>query len=93
MWDLIEHPAVVKHGQGVSSAELASFTECLASFAQSRIKGIGHDQYDTAGGQEFEYRDEAATAEYMMEELADVMSYAAMAAIKVLAAMRRVMNG
>lgn len=88
VWDLMEHAAVVKHGQGVSSDELASFTECLASLAQSRIKGVGHEQYDVAGEQEFESRSPAETAEYVLEELADGMAYMAMSAIKVLAILR-----
>lgn len=86
--NLIGHPAVRKHGQGVSSGELANFTECLASMAQSRVMGTGREQYAIGPGQEFEVRTPYQMAEYMLEELADVINYASMSAIKVLALIR-----
>lgn len=92
VWDLIDHPAVVKHGKGMSSADLASFTEALASFAQSRVKGTGAEQYQEANGQQFERMTPLAVAEYALEEFADVINYASMSAIKILAAVR-VMEG
>lgn len=91
MWELLNHPAVVKHGKGMSSDELASFTEVLTSLAQSRTRGTGHDQYAQDGGQQFEGMSPAEVAEYMMEELADVVNYASMSAIKVLAMARAMM--
>lgn len=88
LWGLIEHPAVRKHGRGMSSADLASFTEALASFAQSRVRGTGAEQYEEATGQQFERMTPEAIAEYALEEFADVINYMSMSAIKMLAAVR-----
>jgi acid stress-induced BolA-like protein IbaG/YrbA len=73
----------------MSSDELASFTEVLTSLAQARTRGTGHDQYAQADGQQFEGMTPVEVAEYMLEELADVVNYAAMSAIKILAMARR----
>lgn len=87
MLELANHPAVVKHGLGTTSEELASFTECMASSASHRIRTVGHDQY-SGDFQQFEGADPYTVAEYLLEELADVISYASMSGIKILAAMR-----
>lgn len=84
MADLGAHPAVRKHGNGMSSDDLASFTECLASFAQSRIKGTGADQYAQDGRQQFEDMTIEELQEYLLEEVADIFAYGAMIAIKAL---------
>ena len=84
--DLAEHPAVQKHGKGVSSEELASFTECLASMTSSRIRGVGNEQYSRGNGQQFEGMTSEELTEGLLEELADVVGYASMLAIKFLAA-------
>lgn len=90
---MMDHPAVVQHGQGVSSEELAGFTEAMADYAKSRIRGTGNEQYMSAIGiQEFEIRSPEETAEYLMEELADVINYASMLAIKALAVARLYVN-
>jgi hypothetical protein len=56
--------------------------------AQSRVMGTGREQYAIGPGQEFEVRTPYQMAEYMLEELADVINYASMSAIKVLALIR-----
>jgi hypothetical protein len=86
---LTEHPAVQKHGTGVTSDELASFTEALGSLSQSRIKGTGRAQYSLNFddcGQKFEQMtgDELVTG--FLEEAADAINYISMATIKFLAA-------
>ena len=86
--ELLNHPAVVKHGQGMTSADLASFVEALGSMAQSRIKGIGHEQYAQATRQQFEDMTPAQVGEYLLEEVADGFNYLSMIAIKALAAVR-----
>lgn len=88
MDDLYAHPAVRKHGQGMTSEDLASFVEVLGSLAQSRVKGIGHEQYSMPDRQKFEDLSPEALAEYALEEYADAVSYAAMGAIKMLALLR-----
>lgn len=89
--DLAQHPAVVKHGAGTTSEELASFTECMASLAAGRIRTVGHEQY-SGDFQKFEGASLYKVAEDLLEELADVISYASMSAIKMLA-MVRAMEG
>ena len=37
---LAGHPAVVLHGAGISSADLASFAEAFAVYSRSRVLGI-----------------------------------------------------
>ena len=83
---LAGHPAVTGHGKGVSSDDVASFTEALASLAQSRVKGTGHEQYGQGKLQRFEEdtSDELVTG--LLEEAADAINYIAMAMVKFLAA-------
>lgn len=87
--DLLDHPAVVNHGNGVSTDDLASFIEALASQAQYRVKNTGHDQYSEGDGQQFERMTPIQLAEWMLEEAADVVNYQAMSAIKILAMVRK----
>jgi len=88
VFDLLDHPAVKNHGQGVSTDDLASFIEALGSQAQYRIRNTGHDQYAEGEGQQFERMTPVQLAEWMLEEAADVINYQAMSAIKVLAVVR-----
>ena len=83
---LLRHPAVQKYGTGVSSAELADFTQEFSQFAASRIMGTGHSEY---GGelQAFELKDHAAFTQDAVEELADLVNYVSMALIRTLKAM------
>lgn len=89
----MNHPAVLKHGKGLSSADLASFVEAMSSLSQSRIKGIGADQYEDGGSQQFEGMSEQELIEYFLEEMADGINYLAMLSIKVLAVMRAASRG
>ena len=84
---LLRHPAVRKYGTGVSSAELADFTQEFSQFAASRIMGTGHSEY---GGnlQAFELKDHAAFAQDIAEELADAINYVAMCLARSLNAMQ-----
>ena len=84
---LLRHPAVRKYGTGVSSAELADFTQEFSQFAASRIMGTGHSEY---GGdlQAFELKNHAAFAQDIAEELADAINYVAMCLARSLNAMQ-----
>lgn len=84
---LLRHPAVQKYGTGVSSAELADFTQEFSQFAASRIMGTGHSEY---GGdlQAFELKDHASFAQDIAEELADAINYVAMCLARSLHAMQ-----
>jgi hypothetical protein len=86
--DLMEHPAVQDHGKGVSSADLASFTECMASMASSRILDLGHKSYGMGDRQKFEGQTSAELIEGLLEEVADAINYLSMAAIKALVAFK-----
>jgi hypothetical protein len=87
---LSDHPAVVKHGYGMSSEDLASFVASLTSLSESRIKGTGAEQYavNYDNRQKFEDMSDQEMAESLIEEAADAINYIAMGVIKYLAAMR-----
>lgn len=90
---LAEHNAVVFHGAGVTTGQLASFIECFGSYAQSRVTGTGRDQYVEGHGlfeqQKFEGQNLAELIDGALEELADLVNYSSMAAIKLLSVRRR----
>lgn len=82
---LSEHPAVVKLGFGVSSEELADFTNRFAKYAETRILGTGKESYENDGKQEFEDFTVDRIVDELIDELADAQNYIAMLAIRVLA--------
>lgn len=83
---LTDHVAVTNHGNGVGSEGLANFVECFANYAQSRIRGTGAAQYnlDEFGLQRFEQLAGTDLCDELLDELADVISYSSMIAVKVL---------
>lgn len=83
--ELLHHAAVKNHGSGISSPELADFVDLMCILAQERIVGVGADQYDTGRGQKFEQLSEEQLRRELIEELIDVINYAAMLAVKVAA--------
>jgi len=83
--DLAAHPAVQKHGDGVSSAELADFTSTLSQLAADRVLTVGHQDYGQGQRQRFEGLSGPDLAREMLEEAADAINYLAMAAIRMLA--------
>lgn len=89
---LADHPAVVKQGYGVSTAELASFVESFGDYARSRVTGVGYELYDMGGRRVFEDMtfDELVIA--LVEELADGQNYLAMLAVKALSMIGAVPN-
>lgn len=87
--ELLDHPAVIKHGQGVSSLELQDFVDQMAEIAQARILTVGHEQYGQGKVQKFETMSGRELGEGLIEEIADVYNYIAMMAIKYLSLIRR----
>lgn len=85
--DIMEHPAVVKHGSGTSSEDLASFHEALMSLGQSRITGVGERDYGGAV-QKFERIDMTTQLSEFLEEVADAQNYITMATVKLLSHIR-----
>ena len=81
---LVNSPAVMQHGNGVDVQDLASFIQNVATMAASRVQGVGAKEY---GGQiqQFETKSVADLRQDILEEVADVVAYAAMIAIKTLA--------
>ena len=81
---LTEHPAVVNHGSGVYSSDLADFTRALAEAAALRMEGVGDEQY---GGevQKFETESIGKYVDELLEEIADIFAYVSIIAIKALA--------
>ena len=86
---LADHDAVKWHGLGMESPELANFVEAFGSYVQGRILTTGKDQYEDDGGQRFEEMSLAELLDESLDELADVVAYASMLAIKLLAVRRR----
>ncbi len=82
---LLDHPAVRKHGKGMTTEDFASFTEALADYSTVRVRGVGAAQYSGTEGQKFEQLTFEDTVLELVDELADVQNYAAMLAIKLLA--------
>lgn len=81
------HPAVRKHGHGVSTPELVNFMDNLHNRMIERVKGIGQDQY---GGhiQKFETYTTDRLISETLDELADCLAYTGMLAIKLLSAVK-----
>ncbi len=78
---LANHAAIRHHGSGVASSELADFIMSVARMAASRVEGIGDEQY---GGmiQKFELMSSEEIFQSLLEEVADIFSYASFLAIK-----------
>lgn len=81
---LAGHPAVVLHGAGISSADLASFAEAFAAYSRSRVLGIGAAQYDDGKGQKFEQFSFNDVVLELIDEIADAHNYLTMLAVKAL---------
>ena len=81
---LAGHPAVVLHGTGISSTDLASFAEAFADYSRSRVLGIGAAQYDDGKGQKFEQFSFNDVVLELIDEIADAHNYLTMLAVKAL---------
>lgn len=81
---LAGHPAVVLHGTGISSTDLASFAEAFAYYSRSRVLGIGAAQYDDGKGQAFEGYSFNDVVLELIDEIADAHNYLTMLAVKAL---------
>lgn len=81
---LAGHPAVVLHGTGISSTDLASFAEEFADYSRSRVLGIGAAQYDDGKGQAFEGYSFNDVVLELVDEIADAHNYLTMLAVKAL---------
>jgi hypothetical protein len=68
----------------VTTADLTSFIESFASLRASRVRNIGHDQYQMGNGQKFENFSVSDTIRELIEELADAGNYIDFLAIKLL---------
>lgn len=87
MAGLKEHAAVLAHGRGVDSVDLANFQAKLAELGQVRFLTVGARDY---GGerQKFEGMTISSLVEGYLEEVADAMNYMTMASIKFLAGVK-----
>lgn len=68
---------------GLTSWDLADWQHQFGLYAQTRILGIGAHQYDEAGSQKFEHLPLADLYDELLDELADVVNYAAMLAARI----------
>ncbi len=80
---LLNHPAVLNHGQGINSVLLGDFIMGLARLSASRVVNEGDREYNQGERQSFEDKTSDELRREIVEELADVVSYAAFLAMKV----------
>lgn len=86
---LAEHPAVRDLGSGVSSVDLADLIGQIAQRTQSRVIGVGHEQYGKGRLQKFETLTPDEIYEELIDEIADIYAYGAFLAIHAMAARNR----
>lgn len=68
---------------GVSTQQLAEFQRRFATYARLRLLGPGADQYVRDGKQKFESLSPRQLVQELLDELADIVNYAAMLAIQL----------
>lgn len=73
------------HGDGISGVDFSSFIESFADYARGRAEGIGQRQYFDGAKQRFEFYSAKDLIDETLDELADVVNYSAMLAVKLLA--------
>lgn len=80
---LLDHPAVLNHGQGINSVLLADFIMGLARISASRVVNEGDREYNLGDRQSFEDKTSDQLRQEIVEELADVVSYCAFLCMKL----------
>lgn len=88
--DLSEREAVKHHGEGISTDDFVSFHEAFTDYSASRIRGVGQKQYFDGQRQRFEVFSGAELIDETLDELADVVNYAVMLGVKLLALREKV---
>ena len=81
---LATHPAVLKHGEGMSSQELGMFIEAFAAYTRHRVITVGAAEYAEGESQRFESMSFDELVLELVDELADAVNYNIMLAIKAL---------
>lgn len=88
---LVDHTAVIDHGKGVYSEDLADFTRQLAEVAAQRIATVGDEQYnDAIELQKFEVSSIDQYVNELVEEVADIFAYASIITLKAIALKRTI---
>lgn len=67
----------------MKSNELSALVQQVVEVAQSRITGVGKQQYEEQGNQKFESMSIPDLLEYMEEELLDQINYAVMNYLRI----------
>ena len=80
---LLNHPAVLNHGQGINSVLLGDFIMGLARLSASRVVNEGDREYNLGDRQSFEDKTSDEIRQEIVEELADVVSYCAFLCMKL----------
>lgn len=94
MASLSDHTAVIQHGSGVYSEDLADFTRKLADIAATRIATVGDEQYnDAIELQKFEREPIDQYVNELVEEVADIFAYASIIVLKAIALKRSIDEG
>lgn len=94
MASLADHTAVIQHGAGVYSEDLADFTRQLADIAATRIATVGDEQYnDAIELQKFETASIDQYINELVEEVADIFAYAAIIVLKTIALKKQIDEG
>jgi len=91
---LADHTAVIRHGAGVYSEDLADFVRQLADVAATRILTVGDEQYnDPIEPQKFETATIEKYLDELVEEVADMFAYASIIVLKAIALKRTIDEG
>lgn len=83
VYQLLNHPAVLNHGQGINSVLLGDFIMGLARLSASRVVNEGDREYNLGDRQSFEDKTSDEIKQEIVEELADVVSYCAFLCMKL----------
>lgn len=86
---LLNHPAVVTHGEGTTAEELADFVVQFGYYCAARIRGAGAVSYEDSRGQRVERLSVSQLLVEDVEEQADSFNYQAFLVLKDLVRLRR----
>lgn len=73
------------HGEGISGPDFVSFIETFGDYVRTRVEGVGQRQYFDGVKQRFELFSASELIDETLDELADVVAYSNMLAVKLLA--------
>jgi hypothetical protein len=83
MVEKLEYDAPEVPPHGMTSEQLAEMVGEFMAFCQSRVRGVGNEQYDEGTHQKFEAMALDELIEYTVEELSDIVNYSTMVYVRL----------